>query len=157
MSVEEVQAKVERYLAEEIPDHVVVKPGQYLVSDEIFCRVRVLPWEGSQKTVVRVEAEIVQDVPVVDELWEWIANVGNSFYFGKTQLHRANERENDLVITHVLLGDHLDRQELMSTIRTVVKAAIMLQEDAVDRFGGHVLMPDGSRSVVDDGGPPAWR
>lgn len=144
MAVDEVRAKVERFLAEDRPEHVVVKPGQYLVSDEIYCRVRVLPWEGSQKTIVRVEAEIVQDVPVVPELWEWIADVGNSFFFGKTQLFRASDTENDLVLTHVLLGDFIDRQELLTTIRSVVKAAIMLQEDALDRFGGNVLMPDGS-------------
>lgn len=89
-------------------------------------------------TRVRVDAPVLMDVPVTDELLAYIGMRSNSFLFGGFALMMETDsaRTGILSFRQTLLGDALDRVELEVATNLVALTADDLDDNLQRRFGG---------------------
>jgi hypothetical protein len=94
--------------------------------------------DGEPRTLVRVSSPILRGVTPSPALYEWIARNGGSFYFGHvTTFDDANEAGKLFVyMTHTLLGDYLDEDELAAAMWGVLGSADELDDKLQKQFGG---------------------
>jgi hypothetical protein len=105
-------------------------------------RITVRDWlggaEDGAQTVVLVQALVLQGARPSAELFEWVAREGGSRPFGHIELHDDRHTPGTvyLMMSHTLLGDHLDEQELKVAMWGVLFAADSWDEELQHRFGG---------------------
>ena len=102
--------------------------------------------EGS--SVVNVYAIATIDVPPVEGLFRFLALNADAALFGHLG---AVEREGvvDVLFSHRLLADSLDKEELEQTVAVVATTANEVDDVIVQRFGGRRY-----RDVVQQAAPP---
>jgi hypothetical protein len=142
MSVDEVTAKVQRILTEEFGTVRIDRDGDFGVQNEsAVAFVSVKPW-GDDEVVVHVTAYMLNDVPLTPEVFEWVATEG-SYFFGHVHVLRTEgESTGTLVFTHTLLGDFLDKPELLHAVNSVAILANNLDDELQSRFGGRKFIEE---------------
>jgi hypothetical protein len=97
--------------------------------------------DGDPCSLVRISCPILWEVPPSPALYEWVAREGGSFLFGHVSAHPDSTSEGKLflVMSHTLLGDYLDEEELSSALWAVLAAADKLDDELKGRFGGKRL------------------
>ena len=135
MGVEEVRSKVQRILTERFGSVRVDQDGDFGIQNEsAVAFVRVNEW--GEETVVHVTAYVLMDVPLSPELYEWVATEG-SYFFGHVRINREDgAATGTLVFNQTLLGDFLDKAELINALDSVAIIANQLDDELQGRFGG---------------------
>ena len=94
--------------------------------------------DGEPRALVRISSPILWSVQPTPELYEWIAREGGIYYFG--HVTAADDIRDAgkvfLAISHTLLGDYLDEEELASAMYGVLNTANDLDDQLQKRFGG---------------------
>lgn len=136
-TVAETKDRVQTYLTRHAPVSID-SDGDLSVSmgsARVFVRVREHP--GGEATLVDCWAIALAEVPVTPDLYEFIATGSDSFIFGHLSLAVDDASNTGMVfLSHRLLGDYLDEDELMYVVGGLVSSADDIDDDLKDRFGG---------------------
>lgn len=105
--------------------------------------VDVLEHGNKEVSVVQVRAIVAWEVPATPELFEYVAKEGSNYFFG--HLHVWDDPDVpgtvSMSMTHTLLGDFLDKEELMYAVYGIAGSADELDDTIVSRFGGRLFQP----------------
>ena len=107
--------------------------------------VAVLDWgttkDGDPQSLVRLSCPILWEVPPSPALYEYIAREGGNYFFGHLSAHEDSTAAGKLflVMTHTLLGDYLDEEELSSALYAILGTADKLDDELKQKFGGKRL------------------
>ncbi len=136
-NVDVVKAKVQAILTENGPVQIDAD-GDFsfgMGSTRVF--IRVLPHPNDQATVLSIFAPVLINVPRSAELYEFLAMNSDHMIFGHLTLAAGESDDTGtLLVTHKLLGDYLDAEELMYAAVGVVGVADQIDEDLQAEFGG---------------------
>ena len=97
--------------------------------------------DGDPQALVRISCPILWEVDPSPALYEWIAREGGTFFFGHVSAHDdvSTPGKLFLVMSHTLLGDYLDEEELSSAMYAVLGSADKLDDELKGKFGGKRL------------------
>jgi hypothetical protein len=143
-SVEQTMMKVQRILTGPLGLRVEVDEESFWVRFQnvsTVLHIVIRDWgtdsEGEPRSLVMVNAPILRDVRPTPELYEWVARKGGSKWFGHVEVHDQEESGHVLLLmSHTLLGDFLDEDELASAMFTVMEGADEFDDELQPRFGG---------------------
>jgi hypothetical protein len=97
----------------------------------------------SRRTLVNVAAPVLFNVPASPALFEYIATNSDNWLFGHLSAARDDETGGvNVLMTHRLLGDYLDAEELLSAVIGIVMTAEDLDDELKARFGGERMHED---------------
>ncbi len=129
-NIVQLRATIEQYLTEvNIPfrdrgNRISVRRG----STAVF--VRPAEWAGGH-SVCELLCPVLSDVESSHGLLEKLNELNMSLYFGKAYWH-----DRGVWLAHNLLGDHLDRDEMIAALGIMSTVADKLDDELKDRFGG---------------------
>lgn len=107
--------------------------------------ISVMDWgpnkDGDPQSLVRISAPILWEVDPSPALYEWIAREGGTYLFGHVSAHADASAPGKLFLamSHTLLGDYLDEQELSSAMYAILGTADQLDDELKGKFGGKRL------------------
>jgi hypothetical protein len=105
--------------------------------------VSVTEWgtnkDGDPSSLVQLSAPILWEVDPSPALFEFIAR--QSYYFGHISAHDDSSAPGKLflLMSHTLLGDYLDEEELSSALYAILGTADKLDDELKQKFGGKRL------------------
>ena len=105
--------------------------------------VSVTEWgknkDGDPSSLVQISCPILWEVDPSPALFEWIAK--SSYYFGHLTAHDDSSAPGKLflMMSHTLLGDYLDEEELSSAMYAMLGTADNLDDELKGKFGGKRL------------------
>ncbi len=138
----EVKDKVQRYLTEVFRVEVD-SDGDFVIRGEsaaVWVRCSVLEAAKSQPTIVSVFARIISGVTPTPELFEYVATSADNYVFGHLSLNKEDEGTYGIWMTHTLLGDYLDAEEVRSAVGAILVTVDDLDDELKARFGGRRFM-----------------
>ena len=96
---------------------------------------------GDASTLVGVSAPLLWEVEPTPQVFEWIAKEGGKFYFGHVTAYDDSSAPGKLflMMSHTLLGDYLDEEELHWALYTLLQTADKLDDELQGKFGGKRL------------------
>jgi len=96
---------------------------------------------GDPSTLVGLSSPLLWEVDPSPALFEWIARDGGKFYFGHVTAHDDSSAPGKLflIMSHTLLGDYLDEEELHWALHTLLQTADKLDDELKEKFGGKRL------------------
>jgi hypothetical protein len=97
--------------------------------------------DGDPQSLVRLSSPILWEVDPSPALYEWVAREGGNFLFGHVSAFDDSSSPGKLflVMSHTLLGDYLDEEELSSALYAVLATADKLDDELKQKFGGKRL------------------
>jgi hypothetical protein len=104
-----------------------------------FVYVRVFPI-GEKKAGVEVFAYVVVDVEVTDQLMRYLLTYNLRLILGAFGLARGEGDKGTVLLTHTILGDSMDREELYGSVSAIARVADDLDEQIVTAFGGRTAL-----------------
>ena len=136
-SVEETTTRIQSFLDGEGPFQL--EGGRFSIElKSTTCHFRVKRWNQGT-TIVHIVAPILVGVPVSEALYEFVAQNSTRRYFGSLGLRMKEDGLAMLQVDHTLLGDTLDKTELLWAIAAVAETADRLDDELQPRFGGSRL------------------
>jgi len=143
-TVEQTMMKVQRIMTGPMGLNVMLQEDRFRVSfqdNSTFLSIRVSDWgkneDGESRTLVLVTAPILLGVEPTPELFEWVAREGGSRWFGHVEVHETDESDRvNLIFSHTLLGDFLDKPELETAMWSLLTVANGWDDELQPRFGG---------------------
>ena len=135
--VSALHEKVVRYVDDLIGTHEV---NEY---DEIHFRwgsvhvfLKCRPY-GDEDTLVTINVPLLQRVPPTPELFRHVAFHADDWYFGHLSVsHHDDDERVKLWLSHALLGDYLDVEELKAAVAALAGTADGLDDELKASFGG---------------------
>lgn len=132
-----VKDKVQAYLTSQGPVQIDSE-GRYGVemgSARVYVEVEEHP--NGEVVVVKVVAPFLFDVPITPDLYEYFALHADDWFFGSLGVWPNDEGTTALlVLRHTLLGDFLDKDELLYAVYGVGGVADDLDDELQQKFGG---------------------
>ena len=104
-----------------------------------FVYVRVFPI-GEKKAGVEVFAYVVVDVEVTDQLMRYLLTYNLRLILGAFGLARGEGDKGTVLLTHTILGDSMDREELYGSVSAIARVADDLDEKITTAFGGRTAL-----------------
>ena len=132
-----VKERVQTYLTSQGPITVDDKGrfGIDIGSTHVF--VQVLPHGDEKATLVMVTAPILFEVPLTPELYRHVAVHADDWWFGHLFLiENEGATTGTLIGRHTLLGDYLDKDELLYAVNGVGYSADGADDELQKQFGG---------------------
>jgi len=96
---------------------------------------------GDPSSLVQLSAPILWEVDPTPALYEWIAREGGKYYFGHVTAYDDTTAPGKLflMMSHTLLGDYLDEEELHWALYAILGTADKLDDELKEKFGGKRL------------------
>ena len=147
-SVDQTMMKVQRILTGPMGLRVSLQGNtMHITFTDVSTRVSVTvqDWgvdkNGDPQTLVRLSSPVLWEVPPSPALFEWIAREGGNYFFGHVSAYDDNDAPGKLFLamSHTLLGDYLDEEELSSAMWGVLSTADKLDDELKGKFGGKRL------------------
>jgi hypothetical protein len=142
-SIDDVLLKVQRILTSHYKLQIRLSDQQVVVgfSDmSTVCFLRVTDGgknpNGEPISFVQLDCPILIDVPLSPQLYEWIAKNGGLRHFGALRLTESEGSKGTLALTHTLLGETLDPEELGVPLFLMLRDADSLDDELQRQFGG---------------------
>ena len=136
-----VKERVQAYLTSMGPVQIDAN-GTYIVemgSTKTFVSVDAHP--NNEKTLVKITTPILYDVPITADLYKYVALHADDWFFGSLGLWpKEDGLTGMLVMGHTLLGDYLDKDELLYAVYGVGGTADDLDDELMAQFGGTRLI-----------------
>lgn len=104
-----------------------------------FVYVRSFPI-GERKTAVEIFSYVVIDVKVTEELMRYLLTYNLRLMFGGFGLSIDESGKGAVVLTHTILGDGMDRDELYASVSAIARVADDLDDQIVATFGGQTAL-----------------
>jgi len=115
--------------------------GSLLVLQEgsTFVYVRTMPI-GEKKSVVEVFSYVVMDVPVTQELMLFLLARNLKLVLGGFALSVDEGGKGTVVLSHSILGNSMDREQLYGSVSAVARVADDIDDQIVGKFGGSTAL-----------------
>jgi hypothetical protein len=96
---------------------------------------------GDPSSLVQLSAPVLWEVDPSPALYEWIAREGGKYYFGHVTAYDDTSAPGKLFLSmsHTLLGDYLDEEELHWALYAILGTADKLDDELKEKFGGKRL------------------
>lgn len=93
---------------------------------------------GDPSTLVQLTSPLLWAVDPTPAVYEWIAREGGKYYFGHVSAYDDTSEPGKLflMMSHTLLGDYLDEEELHWALHTLLHTADGLDDELKAKFGG---------------------
>lgn len=110
------------------------------VSTEVH--IRIVDWgknkDGEPRSLVLITSPILRGVTPTPALYEYLVREAPRLWFGAVQVYEDSNNPGTvhLLLSHTLLGDYLDEEELMAAMYGVMHSADELDDLMQKRFGG---------------------
>lgn len=104
-----------------------------------FVYVRTFPI-GEKKTGVEIFAYVVVDVEVTEQLMRYLLTYNLRLIMGGFGLARGDGNKGTVLLTHTILGDTMEREELYASVSAVARVADDLDDQIVTAFGGQTAL-----------------
>jgi len=132
--------KVQRMLTDVLGSVRIDSHGSMIVErGSTVTFIDVYDW-GEDQSLVVVSSPLVLDVPLSPELYEWVATSGQQYNFGACAVVPGREPGMGVVrMRHTLLGEFLDKDELIAAVVGVARTGDELDDELQARFGGRRL------------------
>src|SRR4030095_10551670 len=104
-----------------------------------FVYVRAFPI-GAKKAGVEVFAYVVVDVEVTEQLMRYLLTYNLRLILGAFGLARGEGDKGTVLLTHSILGDSMDSEELYGSVSAIARVADDLDEQIVTAFGGQTAL-----------------
>ena len=136
MSADAIRQKVQRIVAEELGSVTVDKDGDVrVVHDSAVSFISVI--EQENRTIVKIWSILAVEIPATPDFYQWIASEGQGYFFARMIASPPDEHGQAWVKwEYDLLGDYLDRDELLNAMHVVVGLSNDLDDEIVTKFGG---------------------
>lgn len=92
--------------------------------------------DGDGRVFVTVRIPLASDVPATPDLFEFVALRADDFLFGHLSCERTPRETAAVFLSHTLLGDFLQRGEVLICLESMLSVADTWDELLVKRFGG---------------------
>jgi hypothetical protein len=146
--VDQTMMKVQRLLTGPMGLRIQLQGNNITVTfTDVSTRVNisVQDWgtnkDGDPASLVRLSSPILWEVDPSPGLFEWVAKEGGNFFFGHVTVFNDSSAPGKLflVMSHTLLGDYLDEEELSSAMYAMLGSADKLDDELKGKFGGKRL------------------
>ena len=104
-----------------------------------FVYVRVFPI-GDKKSGVEIFAYVVVDVDVTEQLMRYLLTYNLRLILGGFGLARGEGDKGSVLLTHTILGNSMEREELYGSVSAIARVADDLDEQIVSAFGGRTAL-----------------
>lgn len=104
-----------------------------------FVYVRVFPI-GDKKSGVEIFAYVVVDVDVTEQLMRYLLTYNLRLILGGFGLARGEGDKGTVLLTHTILGNSMEREELYGSVSAIARVADDLDEQIVTAFGGRTAL-----------------
>lgn len=104
-----------------------------------FVYARTFPI-GGNKSGVEVFAYVVVDVAITEELMRYLLTYNLRLILGGFGLSVGEDGKGSVVLTHTILGDSMDRDELYGSVSAIARVADNLDDQIVTAFGGRTVL-----------------
>jgi hypothetical protein len=132
-SQEACYRRVTEFLAASFGDQVWASPQQpYFVLRRGSAAATVDIQDWDEGSVVKTWSLVVTDLQPTPELYEYLLRLNADQQFGAFAL----DADNDIVLSHTIIGDTLDPEELRSSVEAIARSADRYDDEIVERFGG---------------------
>ena len=147
-NVDQTMMKVQRILTGPMGLRISLQGSSISVTfTDVSTRVNVSvqDWgvdkNGDPQSLVQLSSPILWEVDPTPAVFEWIARQGGNYYFGHVVAYDDNDAPGKLflLMSHTLLGDYLDEEELSSALYGVLGTADKLDDELKEKFGGKRL------------------
>ena len=147
-NVDATMMKVQRILTGPMGLRISLSGNTVTVSfTDVSTRVNVsvTDWgknkDGDPSSLVQLSCPILWEVDPTPALFEWVARQGGNYYFGHVSVQDDNSAPGKLflMMSHTLLGDYLDEDELSSALYAMLGTADKLDDELKGKFGGKRL------------------
>jgi len=136
------RTKVQQFLTQTFNDVNIDKDGDFSLrhgSARIF--VRTLTRDEVDFTWVSLDIPLLSGVKETPEVFEYIALHADDYMFGHLNAVRTDDGLR-IFISHALLGDYLDEQELLRAVGAMLGTAEDLDDELKTKFGGQRFHED---------------
>jgi hypothetical protein len=117
----------------EVDDSMVLQEGS------TFVYVRTFPI-GEKKGGVEVFSYVVVDVEVTEELMRYLLTYNLRLILGAFGLSIGPEGKATVLLTHTILGDGMEREELYASVSAIARVADELDDQIVTAYGGQTAL-----------------
>jgi hypothetical protein len=147
-NAEQTMMKVQRILTGPMGLRISLQGNSIGVSfTDVSTRVNVSvsDWgtnkDGDPASLVQLSCPILWEVDPSPALFEWVARQGGNYYFGHVSVQDDSSAPGKLflMMSHTLLGDYLDEEELSSAMYAMLGTADNLDDELKGKFGGKRL------------------
>jgi len=147
-NADQTMMKVQRILTGPMGLRISIQGNSISVSfTDVSTRVNVSvsDWgtnkDGDPASLVQLSCPILWEVDPTPALFEWVARQGGNYYFGHVSVQDDNSAPGKLflMMSHTLLGDYLDEEELSSAMYAMLGTADNLDDELKGKFGGKRL------------------
>lgn len=104
-----------------------------------FVYVRAFPI-GEGQAGVEVFSYVLSDVPVTEELTRFLLTHNLKLVFGGFGLALGADGNGSVLLTHTILADTMDPDELYASVTAIAKVADNLDDQLITRFGGKTAL-----------------
>jgi hypothetical protein len=104
-----------------------------------FVYVRTFPI-GEKKSGVEVFSYVVVNVEVTEQLMRYLLTYNLRLILGAFGLARGEGGKGTVLLTHTILGDSMDREELYGSVSAIARVADDLDDQIVTAFGGQTAL-----------------
>jgi hypothetical protein len=136
------RSKVQQYLTQNFNNVTIDKDSDFSLrhgSARIFVRTRTR--DSVNFTWISLDIPLLLGVKETPQVFEYVALHADDYMFGHLNAVRGND---GLVIylSHALLGDYLDEQELLRAVGAMLGTADELDDELQTQFGGNKFHED---------------
>jgi hypothetical protein len=104
-----------------------------------FVYVRTFPI-GEKRSGVEVFSYVVVDVEVTEQLMRYLLTYNLRLILGAFGLARGEGGKGTVLLTHTILGDWMDREELYASVSAIARVADDVDDQIVTAFGGQTAL-----------------
>lgn len=134
MSQSAVLDKIRRILIDEGLQASLLEDGFQVPYESTAINITVE--EQTDRTVIRLAVPLLREVQASPELFRWSAVEGQQYLFGSVTVVEMPDGTFLLLFDHTLLGDYLDRPELMGALGALATTGNDLDDELQTKFGG---------------------
>jgi hypothetical protein len=131
-----VRGKIQQYLTHNFDDVNIDSDGDLSIRDG-SARVFVQAWthDDADWTAINVFVPLLFEVKETPAIFEYIALHADDYVFGHLNATRTDDGLN-IFLSHCLLGDYLDEEELVRTVGVMISIVDDLDDELKAQFGG---------------------
>ncbi|MEW6126398.1 MAG: hypothetical protein AB1757_04980 [Acidobacteriota bacterium] len=116
-----------------IDDTFVLQEG----STFVYVRVSAI---GERQTCVEIFSYVVIDIEVNEALMCYLLGYNLKLVLGAFGLSIDDSGKGTIVLTHAILGDTMDKEELYASVSAIARVADNLDDEIVKTFGGKTAL-----------------
>jgi hypothetical protein len=138
--VASVKDRVQKFLMSEVPVRID-DDGDFVVqAGSTVAFVQVFEHSNGKATLVNILAPVLLDVPLSADLYQHVAVHADDYVFGHLSLDiNPDGATGRIMMRHTLLGDYLDKDELLYATMGLAGVADTLDDELKASFGGRRL------------------